>query len=85
MEYVYSQYVPCGGAELFTVVCLPATGGRFPTVVYRRPYVDDEELLSDAEVCERKRQDFSAFLKAGYAVVFQHCRGRGKSGGDCIP
>jgi predicted acyl esterase len=24
-------------------------------------------------------------MEHGYAVVFQHCRGRGKSGGDCVP
>ncbi|MBE6645295.1 MAG: hypothetical protein E7612_07975 [Ruminococcaceae bacterium] len=36
-------------------------------------------------MCQNKLELYSDKLDAGYAVVFQHCRGRGKSGGDCIP
>ena len=32
--------LPVEGAELFTVVLLPETEGKFPVVLYRSPYVD---------------------------------------------
>ncbi len=78
-------YVSCSGAELFTVICLPEKGGKFPTVLYRTPYVDREEELPEQELCAKKLDEYQYWLNAGYAVVFQHCRGRGKSGGDCVP
>lgn len=81
----FYQYLSCDFAELFTVICLPDTCGKHPTVIYRTPYVDNEELMSVDEICENKLREFSHWLDAGYAVVFQHCRGRGKSSGDCIP
>ena len=81
----YHQYLTCYGAELFTAVCLPYEGGKFPVVIYRRPYGDDEGEMREEEVCARKISDFSYWLDAGYAVVYQHCRGTGKSGGDCVP
>ena len=75
----YYRYLLNDGAELFTVVCLPENGGRFPTVIYRSPYVDAEELMSEDEICRAKTDEFAYWLEAGYAVVFQHCRGRGRS------
>ena len=42
-------------------------------------------LLSEEEVGKKYLQFFQRWLDAGYAFVFQHCRGRGKSSGDCIP
>ncbi len=81
----FFQYVPSNGVELFTVACLPSAEGKYPTVIYRSPYVDAEELLSEAEICAHREAEFSYWLDAGYAVVLQHCRGRGKSGGDCVP
>ena len=85
MKRAYFEYLLSDGAKLFTVVCLPEKEGRFPTLIYRNPYVDDEEALTEQEICEKKLGGFSAWLDAGYAVVFQHCRGRGRSEGDCIP
>ena len=80
------QYLVYNDAELFTVVCLPDDrGGKFPTIIHRSPYVDSEELLCEDRICEKKLSEFSPWLEAGYAFVFQHCRGRGKSSGDCIP
>ena len=81
----FYEYVPCNGAELFTLVCLPEERGVFPTVILRSPYVDAEEAPTEAELCERKLTEFAGWLDAGFAVAFQHCRGRGKSSGDCIP
>jgi len=81
----YFEYVPCEGASLFTVVCLPQKGEKYPTVIYRTPYVDAAEEMPPEEICAQKLEEFSYWVEAGYAVVFQHCRGRGKSDGDCVP
>ena len=79
------QYLQSHGAELFTAVCLPKADGKFPTVIMRVPYVDAEETLPEEEICRNALSAFGAWLDHGYAVVYQHCRGRGKSSGDCIP
>lgn len=80
----FCRYLTVGSAALFTVICLPGDG-KYPTVIARSPYVDAEEALSEEEILARRLAENEAFLRAGYAVVHQHCRGRGKSGGDCIP
>ena len=86
MSYVsYHLNIPVQGAELFTAVLLPAATGRFPTVLMRSPYVDAEQELSGEEICTRLTESQRTYLEHGYAVVFQHCRGRGRSTGDCIP
>ena len=76
--------IKTGEAELFTVVCLPEETGKFPTVVFRSPYVDGAERQTDEEVAQGIAEGHRNFTDAGYAVVFQHCRGRGKSTGDCV-
>ena len=81
----YSCYISCHGVSLFTVVCLPREGGKFPTVLYRTPYVDREEEIPEEMLCAQKLAEYTYWLEVGYAVVYQHCRGRGKSDGDCIP
>ena len=83
--YSYCKHLSFDEIELFTVVCLPNKDEKFPTVIYRTPYVDNEELIPEDELCANKLGEFASWLDAGYAVVFQHCRGRGKSSGDCIP
>ncbi len=72
-------------ADLFTAVCLPEREGRFPTVIYRSPYVDATESMTDEEITARYEKEQEGWLRKGYAVVFQHCRGRGKSSGSCVP
>ena len=84
-QKVFFEYLEFSGAKLFTVVCLPNGCGKFPTVIYREPYVDNDEELSKEEICTNRLRGFKVWLDNGYAVVFQHCRGRGKSSGDCIP
>ena len=86
MSYIsYSETIAADGAVLYTVVCLPRESGRFPIVLYRSPYVDSERYTPDEELCALIAARNEAFLKEGYAVIWQHCRGRGKSTGDCIP
>ena len=43
----YSVYLQAEGAELFTAVCLPEEGEKFPTVLMRSPYVDDAQDKPD--------------------------------------
>ena len=81
----FYQYIKHGETEFFTAVCLPKEGGRFPAVIFRSPYVDAEENMAEGEILQQKLKQFAAWLDNGYAVVYQHCRGRGKSSGDCIP
>ena len=81
----YYEYLDTHGAALFTAVCLPPRAEKCPTVIMRSPYVDKLEELTEEEVLSRTVEEQKKWLDAGYAVVFQHCRGRGKSGGDCIP
>ncbi len=80
----YYQYVPVAGAELFTAVLLPSEG-KYPTVVVRTPYVDGAQEKAEQELLACLRESHGTYLQGGYAVVYQHCRGRGKSTGDCIP
>ena len=83
----YHAYVPVPGAGkgLFTAVCLPDREGSFPTIIYRSPYVDAYEDADEDMICGDYMRAFANWLENGYAVVYQHCRGRGKSGGDCVP
>ena len=85
MSISYFEYLLRGDVALFTVVCLPSEEGRFPTVILRNPYVDAEEALAEEAICAKKAEEFASWTEHGYAVVFQHCRGCGKSGGDCVP
>ncbi|ADP84546.1 CocE/NonD family hydrolase [Pseudofrankia inefficax] len=63
------------GVRLRTDVFRPAGPGPFPTLVTRYPYVADE--MTDAGAMLVARQ--------GYAVVWQHCRGRYGSEGVFYP
>ncbi len=83
--YSYCEYVESEGFRLFTIVCLPKSEGKFPTIIYRTPYADGEEFLTDAELIEDFEKNHRGGLDSGYAYVYQHCRGRGKSSGDFIP
>lgn len=83
--HAYHTYLNLDGAALFTAVCLPRAAERFPTVIMRSPYVDKWEEMTEEEVLAHVTHEQQKWLDAGYAVVFQHCRGRGKSSGDCVP
>ena len=78
-------YIISKDAKLFTAILLPNGKEQFPTVVIRTPYVDALETLTEKEICVQYMRENIKWLEHGYAVVVQHCRGRGKSDGDCIP
>ena len=79
------EYIDCSGAKLFTVVLLPDSTGKFPVIIVRSPYVDSYENESEENIEITYLNAYKNWLSRGYAVVSQHCRGRGKSQGDCIP
>jgi len=72
-------------SRLFTAVVLPEPSGQFPTLIIRTPYVTAMEKMSEEEAVATYLPMQSEWLENGYAVVIQHCRGCGKSGGDFIP
>lgn len=65
------------GLHLYTRVSVPRGRSKCPTVLYRTPYESVPEQISP--------NPGDSFLCAGYAVITQHCRGRGGSEGECIP
>ena len=78
-------YVESEGVRIFTAVLLPNPHETFPTVLIRTPYVDALEKLDEEEICSNYLKEYHHWLSRGYAIVLQHCRGRGKSDGDCVP
>lgn len=83
--YGYNEYIESGGYKLYTAVMLPSKEGKFPTVIKRNPYVNPTTVHSDEKLLMMYMTENEKWLKRGYAVVFQHCRGRGKSEGECDP
>jgi len=79
---VIEEYVTMSdGVRLYTRVTMPKGKEKCPVVFVRTPY--DEPLggksydINEVEKCN--------FVKNGYAVVRQHCRGTGDSEGDFMP
>lgn len=77
----FERWIPMAdGTRLYVSVMLPANGDKFPTILFRNPYVEDvptnfEEFVNyNCVKCER-----------GYAFIFQHCRGCGQSEGGWVP
>ena len=77
----FEEFVPMAdGVKLYTVGVAPTSGGKFPIVVFRTPYVKAERM-DIAEWAVRQRE----YIRRGYACVFQHCRGCGMSEDDWVP
>ncbi len=86
MEHVVKHlYLKHDGEEFFTVILLPRGEGKFPVVICRSPYVKSAEELPEAEVAFGYYEKMKHWLERGYAVLFQHCRGQGKSTGAFVP
>ncbi|MBQ7010958.1 MAG: hypothetical protein IJN63_04570 [Clostridia bacterium] len=85
MSYAYYEYIEDRGDRLFTVVLLPEREGGFPTVVCRSPYVKNTVDQDENDVVRACENTYAPWLLRGYAVVFQHCRGQGKSTGAFVP
>ena len=81
--------VPCrDGVLLATDVYLPPGDGPFPVILERTPYGKREVSRSErtaADPTPDKREDIAQyFVRHGYAVVYQDCRGRYGSEGDFV-
>jgi putative CocE/NonD family hydrolase len=81
------------GVRLATDVYRPARGGkpvagRFPVILERTPYgktVVSRSELSVAEPTPKSRAEVAAFfVKRGYVVIYQDCRGRYGSEGQFV-
>ena len=81
----YYEYVEFDGERFFTVVLLPEPEGRFPTVIFRSPYVQRMADESEDSIVQNYVNTYDAWLKRGYAIVYQHCKGQGKSTGAFVP
>ena len=84
-HHFYYEYITVDNANLFTFIALPNKNDKFPCVIYRNPYYDQHEIMSEEEVINDLKSCAINWLVNGYAVIVQHCRGTGKSSGDCIP
>jgi len=83
--HAYFEYLDINGDRLFTMVALPYERGCFPTVVSRSPYVKNTVDYAEDELTESFLRAQEKLLERGYAVVFQHCKGCGKSTGAFVP
>jgi uncharacterized protein len=79
------------GIKLATDVYRPARGGKavvgaYPVIMERTPYGKAERSRSEIEVgmaSPMKREDVACFfVRAGYVVIYQDCRGRYNSEGE---
>ncbi len=73
------------GVGLATDVYRPAHGGPFPVLLERTPYDKSapsrSERTADAAVPRSRAEVAAYFVRHGYAVAYQDCRGRYRSGG----
>ena len=69
------------GVKLYTLTLLPEGEGPYSAVFARTPYdpAPSPELIGNVE------NTFRGYLARGFAVVWQHCRGRGGSEGEFVP
>lgn len=81
----YYQYLRLNGEDFFTVVMLPERDGKFPVVICRSPYVKNTVSITEDEITQYYYSGYKFWLERGYAVLFQHCRGQGKSTGAFVP
>ncbi|MBR7032860.1 MAG: CocE/NonD family hydrolase [Clostridia bacterium] len=78
-------YLSAENDLLATVAALPGENGKFPTVVFRTPYQREHVGMTDGELAGWTLGAYAEWLDAGYAVVYQDCRGCGKSTGESMP
>ena len=83
--HLYYEYVDFDNEKFFTCVLLPEKDKTFPSVIIRDPYVKDFVNTDEMEIVNIYYNRFHSFLDRGYAIVFQHCRGQGKSTGAFVP
>ena len=79
------EYIEQNGEAFFTVVLLPDTEGKFPVVICRSSYVKGTVGMAEEDIATAYYDGMQSWLSRGYAIVYQHCRGQGKSTGAFVP
>ena len=69
------------GVGLYTRLLVPKGGGQYPIVFIRTPY----SQAYKGKPCPLDENLEVPYIRHGYTVVLQHCRGTGDSQGICIP
>lgn len=69
------------GVRLYTRYAVPRGVEKCPVVYMRTPY----EKTHGGAPHDIEEYKNNTFIKRGYAVLLQHCRGRGDSEGECVP
>ncbi len=69
------------GIHLCSNIFMPDGEGPFATILLRNPYV----ITNEPAQIENDRNNSAEMVNAGFAVVYQHCRGKGGSEGEFIP
>lgn len=75
------KLVMSDGVGLYTKIIVPNGVTKCPTVFMRTPY---DPALNGAPGSINTELE-APYVKQGYAVVWQHCRGTGDSEGFCLP
>jgi len=79
------KYLNSSGNDIFTMIFKPSDEGKYPTVIFRSPYVWEYQNMTEEEVVEAYRKEFTPWIERGYVAVCQHCRGTGQSKGAFMP
>ena len=69
------------GVKLYTRITIPKCAKKCPTVFIRTPYTP----ASNGVPAPIDPNLELPYIRSGYGVVLQHCRGTGDSEGTCIP
>ena len=69
------------GVRLYTRIVAPKGEDKYPIIFLRTPYEDSH----NGNAHNIAAYDRHEYIDNGYAVVIQHCRGRGDSEGVCVP
>lgn len=81
-HYYKSFYMNHNGDDLFTMILLPDGDGKFPLCMMRSPYESEMRYKNEEELRTFMENIYGVWANNGYGIVYQHCRGCGKSTGD---
>lgn len=85
MHHCFYTYLEFHNEKFFTICFLPESSGKFPIVISRSPYVSHTVDMPEGKIVQAYYDTSKPWLERGYAMLFQHCRGQGKSTGAFVP
>lgn len=83
--FAYYEYCEFNNASFFTMVLMPAKTGKYPVIITRSPYVSNTRDTDEDELVRQFESENGVWAENNYVLIFQHCRGQGKSSGDFVP